>query len=93
MSLHPNLQALTQLPPPRERTIHKDIPIYYLQVPVHYVAKVRGPDAPDPPRYVVFVLLAYTVLIFSLAIAGALVSASQMLTAFAHGNCRSKMAQ
>jgi len=52
MNMHPNLQALTQLPPPRQRIIHGDIPIYYLQVPAHCTAKIRGPDAPDPPLYV-----------------------------------------
>lgn len=48
-NMHPNLQALTQLPPPSERTIHGDIPIYYLQVPAH---KVREPDPTNTPVYV-----------------------------------------
>lgn len=59
-NMHPNLQALTQLPPPSERTIHGDIPIYYLQVPAHCVAKIRGPDTPDPPLYVVLSLAVYS---------------------------------
>ena len=50
--MHPNIRALTQLPHPRDRTIHGDIPIYYLQVPARSVAKIRGPDAPDPLMYV-----------------------------------------
>lgn len=65
--MHPNIQALTQLPHPRERTIHGDIPIYYLQVPAHSVAKIRGPDAHDPPLYVALLLVAYIALILLLA--------------------------
>ena len=59
MKMHPNLQALTQLPPPSERIIHGDIPIYYLQVPAHCTAKIRGPDAPDPPLYVVLLPIVH----------------------------------
>jgi hypothetical protein len=66
-NMHPNIQALTQLPHPGDRTIHGDIPIYYLQVPAHSVDKIRGPDAPDPPLYVVLLLVAYSALILSLA--------------------------
>ena len=59
-NMHPNLQALTQLPPPSERTIHGDIPIYYLQVPAHSAAKIRGPDATEPPMYVELLLVVYS---------------------------------
>ena len=66
--MHPNIQALTQLPHPRDRTIHGDIPIYYLQVPAHSVAKIRGLNALDPPLYVELLLLvAYSPLILLLA--------------------------
>lgn len=93
MNMHPNIQALIQLPPPNERTIHGDIPIYYLQVPAHYVVKIRGPDAPDPPLYVEVLLVSYSVLILSPAIAGVSVRSRRMLMAFAHGYCHSRMAQ
>lgn len=66
-NVHPNIQALTQLPHPRDRTIRGDIPIYYLQVPAHFVAKIRGPDAPDPPVYVALLLVAYSALNLSFA--------------------------
>ena len=59
-NMHPNLQALTQLPPPSERTIHGDIPIYYLQVPAHCAAKSRGPDAAEAPTYVELLLVVYS---------------------------------
>lgn len=65
-NIHPNIQALTQLPHPRDRLIRGDIPIYYLQVPAYNVAKIRGPDAPDPPLYVALLLVAYSALSLSL---------------------------
>jgi len=49
--IHPSLAHLPRLPPPAQRRILGNIPIYYLQVPRHVVDAIRGPNAPSPPLY------------------------------------------